>query len=376
MSNMTVQQNMGAIFSPTATASTAAAQGSLLGCVATVVNSPMSLLANAAEEMTFANDTTDEFELAERKERDSVDNATRDRVEMYKDLMREAGGAQKLDGLKDSIKGRAGKEHALRSVRQSYPDSSDAFAALNGILDDLTKEKALGKDISQDVLDGIKAAIDTMEAEDGPAIRAGIQAAMEAKNFTGLGSDHSLRGLYRQVATEFQDVNDLYAHIQTKYGDNFDLALDFLYKTIGNDLATDVPSMETQHLESVNNNLGVLRQLQSAHSLCNTLLNRWSDVHGITDHKLDSMQLLGEIVSLRKENFIGGSRINEIAQKAAPPDIEHKVLFLQEMLNTTRMFTPSLFDGNEGRMKVINAVQDAVDIAVTEEDAYLASLEQ
>ncbi len=62
----------------------------------------------------------------------------------------------------------------------------------------------------------------------------------------------------------------------------------------------------------------------------------------------------------------------ELAEEAGAPDIERKVLFLQELLNTTRSFAPSLFDGNEGRMKVLDAVQDAVDAAIAEEDAWLA----
>ena len=43
--------------------------GTFMGRQAAAVASPMSLLADAAEEMTFAADTTDEFELADRKER-------------------------------------------------------------------------------------------------------------------------------------------------------------------------------------------------------------------------------------------------------------------------------------------------------------------
>lgn len=375
MSNMTVQQNLGTQLSESSSINFASAQGSLLGCAAVEVDSPMSLLADAAEEMTFANDTTDEYELSDRKEREKIDESMHDRVKMYRELMFESGATQRMENLKDSIRARAGKEHALRSIRQGFPDSSDAFAALSNILDDLTKEKAAGGGIGQDVLDGLQDALGTMLAEEGPAIRSGIQGALAAHGFAELDNANALRGLYRQTVCEFQDVNDLFAHIQTKYGDNFEMALSFLYKSVANDLATDVPSMESRHLESINANLGVMRQLQSAHSLCETLLTRWGDVHGVTEHNLDSMQLLGEIVSLRKENFIGAGRINSIAAKAMPPDIEHKVLFLQEMLNTSRMMASSLFDGNEGRMKVINAVQDAVDAAVSEEDVYLASLE-
>ena len=58
-----------------------------------------------------------------------------------------------------------------------------------------------------------------------------------------------------------------------------------------------------------------------------------------------------------------------------PPDIEHEVLFLQELLNTVRKFPVPLFDDENGRMTVMDAVQSAVDQAIEREDEYLASLE-
>ena len=181
-----------------------------------------------------------------------------------------------------------------------------------------------------------------------------------------------LGSFYREAVCHFEDVNSLYDHIQKTYGKDFDAALDFLYKALASDLAADVPSMETSHLEHVNGSLGELRQLQSARSLCARLLERWSSVHGIRHCPLDDMALLGKVLDLRKERYISGSRISRLAEEAGAPDIERKVLFLQELLNTTRSFAPSLFDGNEGRMKVLDAVQDAVDAAIAEEDAWLA----
>ena len=140
-------------------------------------------------------------------------------------------------------------------------------------------------------------------------------------------------------------------------------------------MAADVPSMEKTHLEHVNAGFGELRSLQSARSLCAKLLDRWASVHGVKNCPLDDMALLGKVVGLRREHFISGSQIARFADEAKAPDIERKVLFLQELLNTTRSFAPSLFDGNEGRMKVLDAVQDAVDAAIAEEDAWLASQE-
>lgn len=49
--------------------------GSLMGNAAAQVEDPMSLLADAAEELTFAADTTDEYELEDRKERERAESA-------------------------------------------------------------------------------------------------------------------------------------------------------------------------------------------------------------------------------------------------------------------------------------------------------------
>ena len=51
------------------------------------------------------------------------------------------------------------------------------------------------------------------------------------------------------------------------------------------------------------------------------------------------------------------------------------MLFLQELLNTVRKFPVPLFDDENGRMTVMDAVQSAVDQAIEREDEYLASLE-
>lgn len=349
----------------------AAAAGSLFGNAATVVDSPMSLLADAAEELTFAVDATDDFELEERKERDEISEAMEERLKKYQELMREAREIQKMDRLKGFLASRAEKEEVLRELRRFFPDLSEAWAALR----DLRDELSAGPGTPPETLRTLDQALDELERTEGPAIRAGINGALNARGFEGLGDAGSLGGFYRETVCHFEDVNALYAHIQETYGKDFDAALDFLYKALASDLAADVPSMETSHLEHVNSSLGDLRQLQSARSLCARLLERWSDVHGIRHCPLDDMALLGKILDLRKERYVSGSRISALAKEAGAPDIERKVLFLQELLNTTRSFAPSLFDGNEGRMKVLDAVQDAVDAAIAEEDAWLAAQE-
>lgn len=355
-----------------ATASTAGslATGSLMGNAAAQVEDPMSLLADAAEELTFAADTTDEYELEDRKERERAEDAYAERVKLYQDLMHEAGKSQNIDRLKDSLRAREGREKASREALYRFPDPSDAYAALSEALDAFSDDPSVDPSVIEDIRQGLVE----LETEYGPQIRSGVQGALAAAGYPELDSADGLRDLYRQTVCDFTDVNAAFAHIHEKYGDvGFGKAMDFLFNALGNDLATDVPSMETTHLESVHTTLEQVRLLQSTHVQCERLLQRWQDVHGV-QCGLAPMELLGDLVDLRKEHFLGAMQIDRIASKAKAPDIEREVLFLQELLNMTRNLPVQLFDGEQGRMKVIDAVQESVDAAIRREDEYLASL--
>ncbi len=358
----------------TAAAGAGVMTGSLMGREAVKVDSPMSLLADAAEELTFAADTTDKFELSDRKERRKTENSLIERVQLYQEMMHQAGKSREMDQLTQRLKLMESREQVLGEARQRFPDPSDAWAALAESLATLEKEGA-----PEAVLAGIRGAMTDLEQQSGPAIRAGIYGALAASGVEGLGEADELRDLYRQTVLDFGNVNEVYAHVLERFGESgFGQAMDFLFRALGNDLGSDAPSMEKTHLEHVHGSLGQVRLLQSAHTLCDKMLERWESVHGVQgvrDGSLKPMDLLGEIVALRNERFLGGMNIDKIASRAKAPDIEREVLFLQEMLNMTRSFPSQLFDGDQGRMKVLDAVQEAVDNAVAREDEFLAAQE-
>ncbi len=350
----------------------AAAKGAFMGNAVVQQPSPESLLADAAEELTFSADTTDDFELEERKERDKVKKSEEDRVKLYQELMHEAGKSEQLNQLRDSLHTRADSRRALDKVREYFPDPSDAWAALRQMQEELQSEgadEALRRDVD--------AAVAELEEREGPAIRAGIQGALASAGFRELGGSDEMRDFYRRTVCEFASVNEVFAHVMEKYGGDFDKAMDFLFSALSADMASDEPSMGVRHLESVHETLGKVRLTQSAYRLCETMMDRWQNVHGVPPREggLTAMSLLGSIVGLREMRFIGASQIESILAKAGAPDIEREVLFLQELLSTTRKFPSALFDDDQGRMKVLDAVQEAVDRAIEREDEYLAKQE-
>jgi type III secretion protein W len=331
----------------------------------------MSLLADAAEELTFSVDSTEDFKLSEREEEDKSLKAQEERVRLYQDLMHQAGKSEALDQLVDQLRSSRTKSEVMRQVRGRFPDSSDAYAALEYTLKELEKTGA-----SPESAQTMKDARDELLAEEGQAVRAGIQAMLVAQGYADLDDGDALRGLYRSAVCDFSSVNELFAYILDKYGqDKFEQAMSFLTRTLGSDLSADTQSMDTIHLESVNANLGLVRLVQSAHAQCGKVMDRWRNVHGIENCPLDSRALLGRILALREENFLGAIHFERIAAEARPPDIGREVLFLQELMQMTRVFPSQLFDGHSGHMKMLDAVQDAVDTAIAREDALYAARE-
>ncbi|MFR3459087.1 MAG: hypothetical protein ACLTTU_12730 [Bilophila wadsworthia] len=139
----------------TASAASSLATGSLMGNAAAQVEDPMSLLADAAEELTFAADTTDEYELEDRKERERAESAYAERVKLYQDLMHEAGKSQNIDRLKDSLRAREGREKASREALYRFPDPSDAYAALSEALDAFSDDPSVDPSVIEDIRQGL-----------------------------------------------------------------------------------------------------------------------------------------------------------------------------------------------------------------------------
>lgn len=365
--DISIQQKVDHYDAPTT--KTEQSVGNLLGQEAVTVENPESLLADAAEELTFAVDGTDDCSVEERAEAEDKQKAlAEERRKKLHMLFEDCGRSKETQALKDAVTASDNKRDALRQVRQFFPDPLEAWIALDWLLNSFEENE--GPDSENAA--AVRLAKQHLEAEEGPAVRAGLCGLDNANGFDNLGDPFALGAFYRKTVLDFTDVSALYSHILDEYGGKFEVATHFLETTLASDLASAKPSMEKSHLEYVNTMLGEVRTLKSAHVLCTRMLDRWTSVHGVKDCQLTDMTLLGSIVSLREQSFINPEQFAQMSEKANSPDIEHKVLFLQELLSTARAFSPVLFGGFEGRMKLVDAIQVAVDSAVAEEDAWLA----
>ena len=342
--------------------------GNLAGYQATVSDDPLASLTDAADELTFGVDNTKELTLKERHAKTDRAASFLEKVEKYQALMEKAAGQDKRESLYVFLKNNRDPQAALAKAKEwAGKDPALAWAVLR------EAREALKNDASAVALDAIDAAREMLEKDEGPAIRAGVQGALEAENHPVLGEPFALGATYRQAVCDFhENLDDLFSFVLEKYGEeHFEAALDFLFRSLACDLASDQRSHDKAHLESVGANLGRARVLNGAHTLVTRFLERCRNVHGL-DCAWTPMGFMKDVLALKKNRFLAARDIDGLLAKAKAPDIEREVLFFQELLSTSRNFSPLLFENAEERIKFIGAVQESVDSAIVREDEALA----
>ncbi len=360
-------------FSTSSSSSTSQASGSLMGQQVKMHNNPMSLLAACAEELTFAVDTTDEFEMQERKEKEVVDIQNSEVYELYRKVMEQQGDNNDKSNLKNDIAQMKGAKNAdtLKQLAKDLAggDAAKAFMSLQEVYEELKKDGA-----EPALLNELNSAIKSMEANEKTAIVASMQAEITGADpsFTGLDNKNQF---YAQTVDEFLSARDVYKHINEKYAGKSDLAMDFLYKTLANDLNASMSSMEKSQLTNISTNLGELRSFQSAHALCDRFVTRLQEVHQLENFKYTGFEVMGKVLDFKDQNYLGSNNIEDFMKEAKAQNPEQEVFFLQELLSATKQFSTTLFDSTNDRMKIIDAVQEAVDTAVAREDEWLENLQ-
>ena len=255
-------------------------EGVLKGQAAVVIDQS-SMLANAAEEMSFAASERVEKKLAERKagSREGMRLNMTELAARFVNMTGDPQAGKKLQEFVDSMKKLGGEitEQQIRQMlKENFGDVAEQFAALEYAEAALEEEGA-----DPALLKRVKETKEAMLKEAGPAIRAGINIAGDVLSFAkqGLAQIESLRELYGFAILGRATVSDMYRAIMKRYGKKrFKEALEFLLRAAGSDLDAGGmgPSSESAHLETSVNNVCFVQHLGNLYDELEELLERVS----------------------------------------------------------------------------------------------------
>jgi type III secretion protein W len=349
------------------------AEGLFMGSRVTQEADPMSLLADAAEELTFSLAESEESRLDERKEKRGAEkkNAFTPFIEAATKLLQGSGEKfeRALNQLERLCKTRnitqlAELMDALGQVGREggHEDPADRFALLAGLKERLGEGHLLAGTVTQ--------ALEELAEKERFAVASGLAADLAAPEFADL-SDVDLRGNYRSAVEDFASPRETLTRLRERFGeDKLDRGLDFLMTALGNELSSAGTSVEASRLKSLTGDMAAVRVLGMARSRCVSLLERLDRAHGVKS-RAGADALLDGILAARDNVYAGARDFQRMAAMAGVPDAEREVLFLQDMLQALRDLPDLFYDGNDMRLRTQDAAQSALNDAVRREEEEL-----
>lgn len=333
----------------------------------------MSLIANASEELTFSISERVEKKLAQRKRGDRAGQKTTamERAEAYLKKLPDIGKAEKLQQFLEHLKkkGVLNAKQLLEEAKDFFKDVSHQYAGLAFARETLEED-----DKKHPLIGALKEAMDTAMAENGPQIRAGFNISETAETFSqkGIGETQSLRDLYRNKVLKYEGFHETYQSILDTYGsDKLPDAVSYLIKAVGMDMSSKGPSISSPELKLILDDLYQVEVLGNIHKECGGLLQKIENEFG-TKPDISPSEMMKQIMNLKQERWLKPDDVLKLLQNAGIQDVEAQIYFLREVKNLIRDIPLKVYEESETRDKLLDAVQEALDMTIDKEDEELS----
>lgn len=349
--------------SPNPGASEAAhATGSYEGRAVAAQPNAMSLLADAAEELTFSFSELREKSLSERKLKSSDRSNAAEKIQEWVEKVQGIGEEDLTEFLR-KFREAGGDPQALKQLLQQYGggDAAEEHALLS-----------FARDMCEDAPDLVQIlddALATLDAERGEEVRAGLNIAPVGADAAGGG--RAGRALYREVVLGQADIADTFLLLLDRSeARNVTEASEYLIKAIGADLSSMTPSTTTERLHTANQDLSHVQMLANLHRDCDTLLGDMAARHGV-EPSADAAEVMKKLLALKDERFIDGHRIRDMLPLAGRNNPEHDVHLLTGFKNLVHKMPMKVFQDPTTRQTLLNAIQGELDVAIDLEEEML-----
>lgn len=231
-------------------------QGNFRGEAVRAQESPLSVLQNAAEELTFgASERMTKRELGERRLERREPSRQVEQVERIQEY---------LDNLPDFDRGKVDQLLERLLGRQGQPSREGLDQALQGFHEDVTYQQAAlelldealasrpGQD-ARELRREVQAKIAENNRELAPAIQAGLNVTKTAMLASSDAQEvQDLRNFYRESVLSHESLGKSWRNIVERYGEGeLGPRIAFLLKAIGADLHARGPSIPPAELKAV-----------------------------------------------------------------------------------------------------------------------------
>lgn len=341
--------------------------GSLRG-EAVQIKDAGDVLADAAEEISVHMSQKDEVKKHDER---SIESDTSEQImkiaeiKAYLDLMGAFSDPKKLAEMAKRMQ--SGGENPRELARQQSRAPATQYVLLQHAL---AEGQAAG--IPQAALERLQDAIADLEMERGPEIRAGINTADVAAAATGSpAARENFQETYRDVvlgqSSMSQTLKTVFDRFASEGQQQLGLQIGNLIKALGADLSAARPSQDSNRLQAL---VQDMYQLEVAV----TVLDRCTDLAALVQDKfarskVEPMEMMKALVAVTGEKWVGATRFTAMEQQHRLTEVPAQIAFHSTIKDVLRQIPLSIFTDTDTRQSILNASQEALDMAIDKEDA-------
>ena len=326
------------------------------------------VLADAAEEISVHMSQKDEVKKhGERSiESDSSEQIMKlEEIDAYLELMGTFSDPKKLAELAKRMQ--SGEENPRELARQQSRDPAMQYVLLQHAL---VEGKEAG--ISQAAQERLQDAIADLEMERGPEIRAGINTAGVAASTTGSPAEReNFQDTYRDVvlgqSSMSQTLKTVFDRFASEGQQQVGLQIGNLIKALGADLSAARPSQDSNRLQALVQDLYQLEVAVTVLDRCTELAALVQDK--FTHNKIEPLEMMKSLVAVTGEKWVGATRFTAMEQQHQLSEVPAQIAFHSTARDILRQIPPAIFADTDTRQSILNASQEALDMAIDKEDA-------
>lgn len=340
-------------------------EGRFMGETVRVEQDALSLVQDAAEELTFSASEDVERKLSERKEGKEKTRGL-DHVLFYVEKTEDMSRSDLEQMLKQigSIKN-ARNVDILALVKQAFKDPTNRHAALSyahAKLDEL--DLPLPEKMS--LRNAVGGALRDLETAEGRAINAGYNVA--GVDAPGLGlPPSSLRVLYRETVIDFENYENTFSSMLQKFGpEEFPKAVDYLIRALGNDMTAMTPSSPKAALKEVMDGLYMVESLGTIYRDAGNILQGAAERHG--PHSVTERQIIEPLLRFKDMKHLVAVQVSNEMRFLLTDNAARDAELTQGVRELARKMPHKLYASQDTRANVLNAFQELLDDAVDREE--------
>lgn len=326
------------------------------------------ILADAAEEISVHMSQKDELkkhgELSLESDK-SEQILQIEEINAYLDMVGAFSDPKKLAELAKRMQ--SGEENPRELARQQSRDPAHQYVLLQHAL---AEGKSAG--ISQAALERLQDAIADLEMERGPEIRAGINTVGVALGVsTSPAERENFQDAYRDVvlgqSSLSQTLKTVFDRFASEGSNQVGEKLHGLIKALGADLSAARPSTDANRLQALVQDLYQLEVAVTVLDRCSELANLLQDK--FAPSRLQPLEMMKSLVAVTGEKWVGATRFTGLADQQQVSQVPAQIAFHSTVKDILRQIPPAIFADADTRQSVLNASQEALDMAIDKEDA-------